>query len=102
MLSVTNDPAHDNPAELLKLAKSSQADMNGWLFVTGKPEEVNKVMKAFGINNPLLPDGSPNHISRVFLLGADGRQKHEFQGMVMNSATVVTQIKDTLEHAGAS
>jgi protein SCO1/2 len=102
LLSVTNDPVHDNPAELLKLARSSQADMNGWLFVTGKPEEVDKVMKAFGITNPRLPDGSPNHISRVFLLDTDGRQKHEFQGMVMNSAAVVTQIRDTLEHAGAS
>lgn len=102
LLSVTNDPVHDNPAELLKLARSSQADMNGWLFVTGKPEEVDKVFKAFGIKNPMLPDGSPNHISRVFLLGTDGRQKHEFQGMVMNSAAVVAQIKDTLERAGAS
>ena len=102
LLSVTNDPVHDNPAELLKLAKSSQADMNGWLFVTGKQEEVDKVFKAFGIKNPMLPDGTPNHIARVFLLGTDGRQKHEFQGMVMNSAAVVTQIKDTLEHAGAS
>ena len=44
LLSVTNDPAHDNPGELLKLAQSSQADMKGWLFVTGKPEELDKVM----------------------------------------------------------
>jgi cytochrome oxidase Cu insertion factor (SCO1/SenC/PrrC family) len=102
LLSVTNDPVHDNPAELLKLAKSSQADMKGWLFVTGKQEEVYKVLFAFGITNPRLPDGSPNHISRVFLLDADGRQKHEFQGMVMKSGDVVAQIKDELEHAGSS
>jgi len=102
LLSVTNDPAHDNPAELLKLAKSSQADMNGWLFVTGKQEEVDKVLLAFGITNAHLPDGSPNHISRVFLLDVDGRQKHEFQGMVMKSGDVVAQIKDALEHAGSS
>jgi cytochrome oxidase Cu insertion factor (SCO1/SenC/PrrC family) len=102
LLSVTNDPVHDNPAELLKLAKSSQADMKGWLFVTGKQEEIYKVLLAFGITNPRLPDGSPNHISRVFLLDADGRQKHEFQGMVMKSGDVVAQIKDELEHAGSS
>ena len=76
--------------------------MKGWLFVTGKPEEVDRVFKAFGINNARMPDGSPNHITRVFLLGTDGRQKHEYQGMVMDSAAVVAQIKDTLEHAGAS
>jgi len=102
LLSVTNDPIHDNPAELLKLAQSSQADMKGWLFVTGKQEEVDKVLLAFGITNARLPDGSPNHITRVFLLDAEGRQKHEFQGMVMNSGDVVAQIKDTLEHGGSS
>ena len=101
LLSVTNDPMHDNPAELLKLAKSSQADMKGWLFVTGKQEEVDKVLLAFGITNARLPDGSPNHISKVFLLDAEGRQKHEFQGMVMKSGDVVAQIKDALEHAGS-
>ena len=102
LLSVTNDPVHDNPAELLKLAQSSQADMKGWLFVTGTPDEVDRIIKAFGVNNEPLPDGSPNHITRVFLLGTDGRQRREYQGMVMNSAAVVAQIKDTLAHSGAS
>lgn len=102
LLSVTNDPTHDNPTELLNLARSSQADMKGWLFVTGKPEDVDHLIKAFGLNNDRLPDGSPNHITQVFLLGTDGRQKHEYQGMVMDSASVVAQIRDTLEHAGAS
>ena len=102
LLSITNDPDHDHPTELLKLARSSQADMKGWLFVTGKPQEVDRVIKAFGVNNDRMPDGSPNHITRVFLLGPDGRQKHEYQGMVMDSAAVVTQIRDTLAHAGAS
>jgi cytochrome oxidase Cu insertion factor (SCO1/SenC/PrrC family) len=102
LLSVTNDPTHDHAAELLKLARSSQADIKGWLFVTGKPEDVDRVVKAFGVNNAPLPDGSPNHITRVFLLGPDGHQKHEYQGMVMDSAAVVAQIRETLEHAGAS
>lgn len=97
LLSVTNDPEHDSPAELLKLARSSQADMSGWLFVTGKPGDVNRVIRAFGLNNERLPDGSPNHITQVFLLGRDLRQVHEFQGMVMNSDAVAAQIKDALK-----
>ncbi len=102
LLSVTNDPAHDNPGELLKLARGSQADMKGWLFVTGTQQQVDRIAKAFGVNNARLPDGSPNHITRVFLLGPDGRQMHEYQGMVMDSAAVVARIRDTLAHAGAS
>lgn len=102
LLSMTNDPDHDNPAELLRLARSSQADMHGWLFVTGKSEDVNRVIKAFGLNNERLPDGSPNHITEVFLLGPDLRQVHEFQGMVMNSDAVAAQIRSALERNRAS
>jgi protein SCO1/2 len=99
LLSVTNDPTHDNPAELLKLARNSQADMQGWLFVTGDPREIDRVIKAFGVNNDRLPDGSPNHITQVFLLGPDGHQKHEYQGMVMDSAVLVAQIRDAVQQA---
>ena len=102
LLSVTNDPKHDDAAQLLNLARTSQADMKGWLFVTGKSEAVNRVIEAFGVNNERLPDGSPNHITRVFLLGPDGHQTHEYQGMVMDSAAVVARIRDTIERAGSS
>jgi protein SCO1/2 len=101
LLSVTNDPIHDNPAELLKLARSSQADMKGWLFVTGKPDIIARVITAFGLSNDRLQDGSPNHITQVFLLGQDGRQRQEYQGLVMDSSIVASQIRSTVEREGA-
>src|SRR5262249_34845496 len=73
LLSITNDPGHDRPEQLLALAKESDANLNGWFFVTGKPETIDRVIKAFGVNNKRLPDGSPNHITQVFLVGPDGR-----------------------------
>jgi cytochrome oxidase Cu insertion factor (SCO1/SenC/PrrC family) len=102
LLSITNDPNHDNANELLNLARSSQADMKGWLFVTGKLDDVNRVIKAFGLDNHRLADGSPNHITQVFLLSRNGLEQHEYQGMVMNTDEVVTQIRSTLEAEGAS
>src|SRR5713101_9418922 len=44
LLSVTNDPEHDRPDQLLALARSSDADLDGWLFVTGKPIDVDRVI----------------------------------------------------------
>lgn len=102
LLSITNDPTHDNANELLNLARSSQADMKGWLFVTGKLDDVNRVIKEFGLDNHQLPDGSPNHITQVFLLSRNGLAEHEYQGMVMNTDDVVSQIRSTLEAEGAS
>jgi len=104
LLSVTNDPEHDRPEQLLALARSSDADLDGWLFVTGKPTDVARVIKAFGVNNERMPDGSPAHITQVFLLGTDGQKKREYRGMLMKPQAVVSQIRDAMTPAqgGAS
>jgi protein SCO1 len=88
LLSVTNDPEHDRPEQLLALARKSDADLDGWLFVTGTPGDVDRVIKAFGVNNKRMPDGSPAHITQVFLLGIDGQKKSEYQGMLMKPQAV--------------
>src|SRR6266852_5985687 len=104
LLSVTNDPEHDRPEQLLALARSSDADLDGWLFVTGKPTDVDRVIKAFGVNNERMPDGSPAHITQVFLLGTDGQKKREYRGMLMKPQNVVSQIREAMTPArgGAS
>jgi protein SCO1 len=96
LLTVTNDPERDGPQQLLTFAKSSDADLNGWIFATGTPENIDRVIKAFGLKNERLPDGSPNHITQVFLVGPDGRAMREYQGMVMDSQQVVSHIKEAL------
>jgi cytochrome oxidase Cu insertion factor (SCO1/SenC/PrrC family) len=102
LLSVSNDPEHDTPEKLLALARSREADLKGWLFVTGKAGDVDRVIKAFGLHNERLPDGSPNHITRVFLLGPDLRARQEYPGMAMDLHSVGNQIKETLDNGGAS
>jgi len=96
LLTVTNDPEHDGPQQLLTFAQSSDADLNGWIFATGRPENIDRVIRAFGLKNERLPDGSPNHITQVFLLGPDGRAMREYQGMIMDSQQVVSHIREAL------
>ena len=104
LLSVSNDPEHDRPEQLLALARSSDADLDGWLFVTGKPTDVDRVIRAFGVNNERMPDGSPAHITQVFLLGTDGQKKREYRGMLMKPQAVVSEIREAMTQAqgGAS
>ncbi len=102
LLSVTNDPEHDTPERLLALARSRDADLKGWLFVTGKAGEVDRIIKAFGLHNERLPDGSPNHITRVFLLGPDLRTRREYAGMAMDLHSVRIAINETLGSGGGA
>jgi cytochrome oxidase Cu insertion factor (SCO1/SenC/PrrC family) len=101
LVTITNDPEHDRPSLLLKLARDRQADMSGWLFLTGTAADVARITTAFGVDNRRLPDGSPNHITRVFMLGPDLRQEREYAGMAMNSQRVVGEIKDQIGRGGA-
>jgi cytochrome oxidase Cu insertion factor (SCO1/SenC/PrrC family) len=101
LVTITNDPEHDRPALLLKLARDRKADMSGWLFLTGTAADVARITTAFGVDNRRLPDGSPNHITRVFMLGPDLREQHEYAGMGMNSQRVVVELKDRVERGGA-
>ncbi len=74
MVSVTIDPRHDHPAQLLEYAKTHQADYPGWLFLTGKPADIDALLKAYRLKRERQPDGVINHVATAFLLGADGRQ----------------------------
>jgi protein SCO1 len=97
LVTVTNNPENDRPDLLLKLAQDRQADIDGWLFLTGKPEDVRRVTDALQVDNRRLPDGSPNHISRVFMLGPDLREQHEYQGMAMNSKAVAAELRSQVK-----
>ncbi len=102
LLSVTNDPEHDTPKGLLALARSREADIAGWLFVTGSACEIDRIIKAFGLHNEPLPDGSPNHITQVFLLGPDLRARREYAGMALDLHSVRIAIKETLGSGGGA
>jgi cytochrome oxidase Cu insertion factor (SCO1/SenC/PrrC family) len=102
LLSVSNDPQHDTPPKLLELARSREADLKGWLFVTGESTEVDRVIEAFGLHNERLPDGSPNHITQVFLLGPDLRARRQYAGMAMDLHSVRIAIKEALGSAGGA
>lgn len=101
LVTVTNDPEHDGPRQLLKLAHDMKADMNGWYFLTGSAQDVARITDAFGVDNRRLPDGSPNHITRVFMLDTNLREQREYAGMAMNSRAVASEIMKQVARGGA-
>ena len=48
ILSITIDPEHDTPARLKEYAARLEAGP-GWRFVTGKPEDVETVLRKLGL-----------------------------------------------------
>ena len=47
-VSLSLDPARDTPAAMKEFAKSHHADHDGWVFLTGKPENLDYIIKRLG------------------------------------------------------
>lgn len=88
IVSITIDPEHDDPSVLLKYAQAHDADRSGWLFLTGTPEQIEQVLAAYGIKRYRGADGSIDHVTASFLLGPDGRQVRQYDGVAVKAETM--------------
>jgi len=63
MVSITTDPEHDNPAVLEAFAKKHGAK-EGWIFVTGKPSDMQALYHKLGAHGGHEGSGVNHHIWR--------------------------------------
>jgi protein SCO1 len=97
MVSITTDPAHDGPPQLLAYAKNEGADAPGWLFLTGKPKAIGRVLALYHV--PMEgPDDSMTHDFDLFLVAPDGREARQYQGMKVAPDVVASDIRKTSAH----
>ncbi len=97
LVSVTLDPEHDHPAELLEYAGKYGAEP-GWLFLTGTPAQIEAYLAVYNIRRGREPDGSIDHVTASFLLGPDGRQIRQYDGIAVRPGTLVGDVDRALSH----
>jgi protein SCO1/2 len=79
LLSISFDPAHDQPEVLAKYAGSWKADPNSWRFLTGTTAEVTAVCRLFGLN--FWPDeGTLAHSLHTLVIDREGKLSANFEG----------------------
>jgi cytochrome oxidase Cu insertion factor (SCO1/SenC/PrrC family) len=99
MVSITIDPEHDHPTQLLDYARTHNADRDGWLLLTGTPADIEAVLHIYQLKREREPDGTIAHVTTSFLVGADGRQIRMYDTMEVAPSTVVGDIAAALAHA---
>lgn len=92
MVSITIDPEHDHPSELLNYADSHGAAHKGWLFLTGNLSDIERVLGIFGLKRQMAPDGSIDHVATAFLIGPDGHEERLYNALDVAPQTVVSDI----------
>lgn len=97
IVSITVDPEHDHPKQLLAYAKEFQADIKGWLFLTGTPEQIDDVMGRFKLFRRREADGTVDHVLEFFLVGGNGHALLQYMGEKASPQRVASDI----EHAAS-
>jgi protein SCO1/2 len=102
ILSITVDPEHDGPKQLLDYSRQQGADAKGWYFLTGGPGDVDRALAGFKLSRQIEPDGSVGHLVDVMLVGPDGRLVREYNGEIVKAQDIVEDVKKTLNKGGAT
>ncbi len=87
-VTFTVDPEHDDPAELTRYADAFGADAQRWLFLTGKQEEIYRLLRE-GFHVPVQqnegPDREPGrevlHSPRLVVVDKRGHVRGYFDGI---------------------
>ena len=102
IVSISVDPEHDGPKQLLDYSRQQGADEKGWYFLTGGPAEVDQALAGFKLSRQVEPDGSVGHLVDMMLIGPDGRLIREYNGEVVKAKDIVDDVKKTLSKGGAA
>ncbi|MGC2495772.1 SCO family protein [Candidatus Binatus sp.] len=98
LVSISVDPEHDGPKQLLNYSHQQGADEKGWYFLTGGPADVDKALAGFKLSRQIEPDGSVGHLVDMMLVGPDGRLVREYNGEIVNAQDIVDDVKKTLNN----
>jgi protein SCO1/2 len=72
-VSISLDPANDDPAAMREYALERGANLAHWSFLTGPVEEVSALISAFGVGSVRAEDGTIEHMLITFLVDGKGR-----------------------------
>ncbi len=96
IVSISVDPEHDGPKQLLDYSRQQGADEKGWYFLTGGPADVDRALAGFKLSRQVEPDGSVGHMVEMMLIGPDGRLVREYNGQIVKAQDIVDDVKKTL------
>jgi protein SCO1/2 len=95
-VSITLDPARDRPEVLAAYARAFDVDTAAWHFLTGPPDDVARVIAAWGMWVKPGPAGTLDHPSRIFLLDPRGHQREIYSLEFLRPAAVVHDVETVL------
>jgi protein SCO1/2 len=95
LVTVSFDPDYDTPPVLRKHARTLNADLTRWTFLTGEREEVDRFAERFGVSIARARNDPRDitHNLRTAIIGADGTLTKVYTGNEWTPDQVLADLK---------
>ena len=95
LVTVSFDPATDTPPVLKQHAKTLDADLSRWTFLTGDRDEIDRFASRFGVQVSRALDDARDitHNLRTVVIDADGKLVKVYTGNDWTPAQVLADLK---------
>ncbi len=100
-VSISLDPANDTPGALKLYASIYHARPETWHFLTGPVEEVDRVVKSWGMWARRTELGVLDHPSRIFLVDPRGHEREIYNLETLSAEVVLADIRGVLSETSA-
>lgn len=96
LLTVTFDPAHDQPDVLKKYGSNLKADFRAWHFLTGPIPEVQRVCDLFGVD-AFLDEGLMTHSLHTAIIDRKGDLTANIEGNQYTAGELADLVQTVLQ-----
>jgi protein SCO1/2 len=90
MVSITTEPDEDGSPELLAYAKAQGVNSGGWVFLTGSPADIRRLLALYGV---AAEEKKSDHVLELFLLSPDGAGVRRYSGVTARPETIASDIR---------
>jgi protein SCO1/2 len=80
-VSITVDPERDTPQVLKDYAAAYDANLSGWTFLTGTPDAIRDVERAYGVYAAKTPNGDVDHTFLTSIIDRHGNLRVQYLGV---------------------
>lgn len=101
-LSVTMDPEADSGASLRRYAGRFGVKLEGWSFLTGTPEEIQRVAHAYGVAYHRGDDGELEHNTLASIVDRDGHLRVQYMGVAFDPGEMLADIQGLIEEGAGN
>lgn len=100
-VSITVDPERDTPEVLTRYAQAYGANLAGWAFVTGRPDEIRAVARGYGIYYKKTPRGDVDHTFLTSIIDQQGILRVQYLGVRFDPDEMLRDVQSLLEEGRA-